>query len=125
MTIYQRILVLTLLVLPSVALADFNRNLYFGFRNDPEVKALQEFLIRQEVYAGPVNGSFFSLTKEAVKKFQQREKIEPASGYFGVKTRLRANVLNSSQPSPSSREDLIVFLTARVKTLQDQLKFLQ
>ena len=124
MIIFQRILVLTLLVLPFSVWADFSRDLYFGLKNDPDVKILQEFLISRGLYAGPTNGNFFALTKEAVKKFQQQENIEPAFGYFGLKTRTRANVLNSSQQA-SSGQGLIVFLTARIRTLQDQLKTLQ
>lgn len=71
----------------------FNRDLYFGLRNDPDVIALQEFLKKEELYPGSVTGNYFSLTRKAVQKFQTREKIYPAGGRFGPKTRQRANEL--------------------------------
>lgn len=123
---YKSFLVFVLLVLPFLVLAaGFERDLYFGLRNDPDVASLQSFLQDQGLYSGPVNGNFFSLTLGAVKKFQQQEKIEPVLGFFGQKTRMRANTLNSSQSQPSSTEDMKIFLAARIKILQDQLKALQ
>lgn len=106
----------------GVFAANFSKDLYFGFRNDPDVKILQEFLAKQGLYSGPANGNFFSLTREAVKKFQQREKIGPALGYFGSKTRTRVNILNSSLQSQSSPKDDLV---AKIQALQEQLKSLQ
>lgn len=120
--VFMPLAVVFILLFPFwVFAANFSRDLYVGLRNDTDVKALQEFLLKQGLYLGPVNGNFFSLTKEAVKKFQQREKIEPVLGFFGLKTRTRANVLNSSQPQSLSKEDLV----ARLQVLQDQLKALQ
>lgn len=115
-----------LLALPFTAFAaGFERDLYFGLKANPDVKNLQEFLQGRGLYSGPANGSFFSLTQEAVKKFQQQEKIEPALGFFGLKTRTRANTLSSSQPQSSSGEDLRAFLVTRIQILQAQLKTLQ
>ncbi len=75
------------------AAADFNQNLYYGLKNNGEVKRLQEFLTNQGLYSGPATGNFFSLTREAVKKFQAQNGIGPAAGYFGPKTRVAVNQL--------------------------------
>lgn len=114
---------LLFLLLPVMALAaGFDRDLYFGIRNDPDVIRLQEFLRDQGIYSGPVTGNFFSFTREAVKKFQEREKIAPAAGYVGPKTRSRINSL-----AGSSVEQLttVEALTAKINELQAKLVALQ
>lgn len=102
----------------AASAASFERDLYFGLRDNPEVAKLQEFLKKENLYDGPVTGGFFSLTKEGVKKFQAREGVEPLAGYFGAKTRARANVLLSP---PASREELIASLTAQIAVLRAKL----
>ena len=99
----------------------FEQDLYSGLVNKDDVKRLQEFLRYQGIYTGPVTGNFFSLTQDGVKKFQEREGIVPAAGFFGPKTRARANEL----AKPLSREEEIIFLQERIKLLQEQLKGLQ
>ena len=108
---------------PLLAIASFDQDLYFGRRADPEVAKLQEFLGDQDVYAGPITGNFFSLTQDAVKKFQEREGIKPSAGYFGPVTRARANEL--LQSGPQTQEELIAGLAAKIKALQEQLVALQ
>lgn len=109
--------------------ATFERDLFYGILNDPDVTRLQEFLNNEGVYSGPVTGNFLSLTRIGVKKFQEREGVSPALGYFGPKTRLRVNTLISTVPqapvSGNDREDSIAKITAQIKALQDQLKVLQ
>lgn len=97
--------------------AGFERDLYHGISNDTDVTRLQEFLKSQSVYSGPVTGNFFSLTQEGVKRFQAREGITPVLGYFGPKTRSRANEIVGEAPeAPSTRitelESLIASLGA-------------
>lgn len=75
------------------AAPSFNHNLYYGITNSSEVRALQEFLISWGDYNGPMNGNFFSLTQQAVKKFQQINSISPVSGYFGPLTRAKVNIM--------------------------------
>jgi len=58
------------LLFPLIASASFDRDLFYGLRQDPQVTELQEFLTTQGVYSGPVTGNFFSLTLKAVKDFQ-------------------------------------------------------
>ncbi len=76
-------------VLPSLFLHDLKR----GDSGD-DVKALQEFLTRQNV--GPaarvlmeagITKFFGALTKNALIEFQQANNILPPAGYFGPKTR--------------------------------------
>lgn len=72
----------------------FNRNLYFGIRNNSEVTALQNALLLQGIYKGPVTGNFFNLTLQAVREFQGKYGIEK-TGYIGILTRKKLNELYS------------------------------
>ncbi len=98
------IITLSLLFIPLVVGASFDSNLYYGFQNNNSVKELQEFLVDQGVYSGPVTGNFFSLTLKAVKDFQRKEKISPASGFFGPLTRQRANEILTKNVEPSNQQ---------------------
>lgn len=69
---------------------EFGKNLYFGLRNNAEVMELQEFLIDQGYYAGPVTGNFYLMTLQAVRKFQEANGVS-RTGYFGPKSRAVAN----------------------------------
>ncbi|MBU6370707.1 MAG: peptidoglycan-binding protein [Patescibacteria group bacterium] len=56
------------------------------------VTALQNFLIAQGDLGASYNTGYFgSLTQAALAKFQAAEKISPAAGYFGPKTRAIVN----------------------------------
>lgn len=111
---------------PFAVSAFFERDLYFGLSGDADVTRLQEFLRDQKIYEGPITGGFFSLTRSAVSRFQEREGIAPAAGYFGPLTRARANVLLSSAPSaPGGAQDLIAALTAQIAALRVRLLELQ
>jgi len=81
----------------SFGAEQFSRDLYFGLQQDLDITKLQEFLSDEGLYSGPITGNFFSLTLKAVKAFQAREGITPVAGYFGPKTRMRANELLSVQ----------------------------
>lgn len=116
------ILILLFVFLTGTARASFERDLYFGLKNDSEVTKLQEFLQSQNLYTGPITGNFFSLTREAVKKFQGKEGITPPLGYFGPLTRVRANSLLTSS---KTKEEQIAELNSKIKNLQDQLVSLQ
>ena len=66
----------------------FTSNLYYGLKNNAEVKRLQEFLISKSYLNTGLNtGSYLSLTMDAVKTYQTAKGITPVSGYFGPKTR--------------------------------------
>jgi len=101
-----------------VSAATFDHDLYFGMSNN-EVTMLQTFLHDKGFYNGPVTGGFFSLTKQAVITFQEREGIVPALGYFGPKSRARANVLVSV--AVPSQEEQIALLQAQIQALEDQI----
>lgn len=80
------------LLLPAIASAEFNRDLYFGMRGNPDVVRLQEFLRAQGYFTYPQStGNYFTATLQAVKKFQQAEGVPALGGYFGPQSRAIAN----------------------------------
>ncbi len=83
----------------------FEKNLYAGLRGDPDVSQLQAILSAEGLYAGPITGNFFTLTKAAVQAFQTREYITPASGYFGPLTRGRLNEILRTQAETADRSE--------------------
>ena len=83
-----------LFLFPALAYGSFERDLYFGLRNDPEVAGLQEFLRERNLFTFPQStGNFFGITREAVRQFQTAYDIVPAAGYFGPRSRAVANQL--------------------------------
>ncbi len=99
--------------------AVFEHDLYVGIVNNQDVKNLQEFLHDQKLYDSPITGNFFSLTKQAVIALQEKEGITPAQGYFGPKTRSRANMIMGT--ATPSREEQIGALMVQIHALQAQL----
>ena len=88
----------------KLACQKFEQNLYFGLRDNSQVKCLQEFLKSQGngIYAeGLITGNFLSLTNAAVIRFQEKYApeilaplgLEKGTGYFGSKTRTKVNQL--------------------------------
>ena len=84
----------------------FENNLYYGMRNNSEVRCLQEFLKAQspEIYPeGLVTGNFLSLTKAAVIRFQEKYALEilapigleKGTGFVGEMTRAKINAMIS------------------------------
>jgi len=82
----------------------FEYNLFYGQRNNNEVKCLQSFLKDQgtDIYPeGLVTGNFLSLTKAAVIRFQEKyasEILKPldlgeGTGFFGLRSRAKVNEL--------------------------------
>ena len=80
------------------------QNLYFGMRNNPQVSCLQEFLKNQgaDIYPeGIISGNFFTLTQQAVIRFQEKyasEILTPlglisGTGFVGSSTRAKINQL--------------------------------
>jgi len=71
----------------------FNSDLYYGMKNNLEVRCLQQFLKDQgsDIYPeGLVTGNFLNLTLEAVKRYQAKNGIIQ-TGYFGPLTRAVVN----------------------------------
>lgn len=99
----------------------FERDLYFGIKNDSDVSRLQEFLTDKGYYTGPITGNFFSLTKAAVAAFQKSQNIEPAAGYFGSKSRVRANEFLTQVGEKSDTQKILEALLAQVQSLQIRL----
>jgi len=85
----------------------FENNLYYGMKDNSEVRCLQEFLASlsaggEEIYPeGLITGNFLFLTKAAVIRFQEKyaEEIlaplnfEKGTGFFGPATRAKINQL--------------------------------
>lgn len=96
-------LILLFLFLPLLVGAQtFTRDLYFGMRGDSDVVKMQNFLRSQGYFDYPVStGNFFTVTLQAVKKFQQANGITPLGGYFGVRSRAAAHQLISSGRVPA------------------------
>jgi len=116
-------LAFTLLASTASAAAPFTADLQHGVRANADVQRLQEFLTAQQLYSGPITGNFFSLTLRAVKAFQAREGITPAAGYFGPRTRVRANALLSAAgtSTPLSKyQQLLDETQARANVIRDR-----
>ena len=79
------------------AAVQFSQTLTTGVQNE-EVKQLQELLAKDpEIYPeGRITGFFGSATQQAVKRFQEKYKIE-AIGIVGPKTRAKLNELYGGQ----------------------------
>src|SRR3989344_370726 len=78
-----------------VLCSEITANLYVGVENPAAVKCLQQFLKNQgpAIYPeGLVTGNFFSLTRAAAMRFQQKYSII-ATGYVGILTRTKINEL--------------------------------
>lgn len=95
----KKFLVLLLILLPLTASAQFSRDLYFGMRNNVDVVRLQEFLRGQGFFTYPGStGNYFTVTLDAVRKFQKAHGISPIGGYFGPQSRAAANRLLARAP---------------------------
>jgi len=76
------------LVLPGISqAASFEKNLTYGIKNNDDVRELQEFLKDQKFFTGPITGNYFSLTRSAVIRFQQKNGVKPANGQFSTSSR--------------------------------------
>lgn len=86
----------------NVSCTQFTKDLFFGLREDNEVRCLQELLKSKEPLLYPeglVSGNFFSFTQAAVARFQEKywsEVLAPAgleqgTGYVGFLTRKKLN----------------------------------
>jgi peptidoglycan hydrolase-like protein with peptidoglycan-binding domain len=60
----------------TISCTQLTKDLYYGIKNDPEVKCLQEFLKIQGLFNGPITGSFYTLTKTTVIAFQEKYSSE-------------------------------------------------
>ena len=81
------------LITYNVSCVAFQKDLYYGMKNNSEVECLQKMLKEKEPLLYPVGlitGNYLDLTKEAVQKYQQKYNL-PQTGYFGPLTRELAN----------------------------------
>lgn len=88
---------LSVLLFPLVAFgATFNKNLSLGMTGT-DVSSLQQFLVDEGLYSGPITATFGTLTQSGVIAFQIQEGITP-TGIFGSVTRQDANVILAAHP---------------------------
>lgn len=133
----------SLLIIPLVANASLNTNLYYGLQKNSDVTQLQEFLIDKGFLPGSSTGNFFSLTLKAVKAYQASQNINQ-TGYVGTLTRtainneLASNLSASNQEAtnetgttppapntPATTNDVIATLQAQIALLTQQLQAMQ
>lgn len=77
----------------SVSFDNFSRNLTIGSTGN-DVKQLQAFLVNEVGYpTGLITSYFGHITRDAVKRLQEKYGIRPISGYFGPITREVLNAL--------------------------------
>lgn len=81
---------LSLLFFPLSSFASLDANLYYGLSNNNNVSQLQNFLISKGFLASSATGNFYSLTLNAVKKYQASQNISQ-TGYVGILTRSAIN----------------------------------
>ena len=84
----------------TTALAGFGQDLFFGMRGNADVSRLQQFLGNQGFLDQAPTGNFLTLTRAAVKKFQQKYSIN-STGYFGPLSRVAANKIVGSTTPPA------------------------
>src|SRR3989338_9162724 len=81
----------------------FMKDLRYGSKGDAVIE-LQEFLTDEKIYTGPISGSFYSLTRTAVRKFQKREKLKQ-TGLWDKKTRERASQIFVAEMEEDESEE--------------------
>src|SRR3989344_42168 len=97
----KSIIFFVLLFVPFIASATIDINLYYGLKDNNKVKELQEFLISKDLLVGSATGNFYSLTLDAVKKYQASIGVTK-SGYVGPLTR---NAINEELGKNANKEN--------------------
>lgn len=125
----KRMIMLLLVLIPLFTHAQgIGRDLSFGLRNNAEVKILQQFLTDQKIYAGEITGNFFSMTRKAVKAFQIKQGIVPASGYVGNKTRAKINALSgppvNTQPVAIKTESVAQSVSSPAPDIKEKIQYI-
>lgn len=134
---------LSLLFIPLVAGASFDTNLYYGLRNNSDVKELQEFLLDKGFYTGNATGNFLSITLKSVKAYQRSIGLS-GTGYVGILTRTAINdelaielsesntestaETGTTPPTPTPQattNDVIIALQAQIALLLQQVQAMQ
>ena len=130
-SVARSFIILAVFILPAAvnAAGMLERDLTVGSRGE-EVKELQEFMAKDSALypEGIISGYFGVLTKAAVRRFQEREGINPALGYVGPKTRARINVLGLSAGADGAKSQAtpqIQSLLSQVKELERQIAALR
>jgi len=84
-------------------------------RQDPDVVVLQDFLRSRGFFDYSVStGNYFTVTLQAVKKFQQTYNIFPLAGYFGSKSFAPNRINRDMCLRPEN--SVLVWHTAKIAT---------
>ncbi len=75
----------------------FTQELKYGMDGNAEVRTLQAYLIAEGYLQGTPNGSFYTATQAAVKKFQQAKGL-PQTGVVDLQTRAVLNAIFTGKP---------------------------
>lgn len=89
------------LISATLAADLFEKDIKYGVANNNDVKQLQDFLYNEGFYKGPVTGNFYTLTRNALKKYQLANKITPANGLLNSATREKLNSTLLAQETTS------------------------
>lgn len=89
------------LISATLAADLFEKDIKYGVANNNDVKQLQDFLYNEGFYKGPVTGNFYTLTRNALKKYQLANKITPANGVLNKVTREKLNTTLLAQENAS------------------------
>jgi len=89
------------LISATLAADLFEKDIKYGVANNNDVKQLQDFLYNEGFYKGPVTGNFYTLTRNALKKYQLANKITPANGLLNSATREKLNSTLLAQENAS------------------------
>ena len=79
----------------------FEKDIKYGVTKNDDIKQLQDFLYNEGFYKGQITGNFFSLTRNALKKYQLANKITPANGLLNSATREKLNSTLLAQENAS------------------------
>ncbi len=75
----------------------FTQDLKYGMDNNEQIRALQTYLIANGYLQGTPNGSFYTATQAAVKKFQVAKGL-PETGVVDLQTRVVLNAIFAGKP---------------------------
>lgn len=81
----------------TVVVDTFTQELKYGMDGNEQIRVLQAYLIAEGYLQGTPNGSFYTATQAAVKKFQKAKGL-PETGIVDVQTRVVLNNIFKGNP---------------------------
>lgn len=120
--------VLLTCISPLISEGAIQTNLKYGDRGDA-VWDLQQFLIENNFLTGQATGSFYAMTRNAVKAFQKSVNL-PQTGYVGPQTRAAINgsagiSVQSTATTSTASDPALNGLTKQIQGLLQQISSIQ